>query len=161
VQHGASWRRESSLDMGKLQARANPCNTGIISRNEMRSAVRVRSSALSNRLRKRNTQNRSDSWEQVSADCGSEGRRFESRCSPQRQANAPYASISSTFLIEPSVEHQIGAGCTREVAVASMFAGVAYRLSTMLILPTVGTENAPYRVSMALYRWGSGCITAQ
>ena len=35
-----------SLDMGKLQARANPCNTGIISRNEMRKAVRVRSSAL-------------------------------------------------------------------------------------------------------------------
>jgi hypothetical protein len=33
--------------MGKLQARANPCNTGIISRNEMRKAVRVRSSAFS------------------------------------------------------------------------------------------------------------------
>jgi hypothetical protein len=46
VQHGASRRRESSLDMGKLQARANPWHTGIITRNEMRKAVRVRSSAL-------------------------------------------------------------------------------------------------------------------
>ncbi len=35
-----------------------------------RSAVRVRSSAPSNRLRNRNTRIRSDTWEQVPADCG-------------------------------------------------------------------------------------------
>jgi hypothetical protein len=32
--------------MRDLHARASPCNTGLITRNEMRSAVRVRSSAL-------------------------------------------------------------------------------------------------------------------
>jgi hypothetical protein len=80
---------------------------------------------------------------------------------PQPQARAPEVRISSTTFFEPSVELQIGSGSTREVALASMFAGVAYRLSTMLILPTVGTEDAPHGVCMALYRWGRCCIPAQ
>jgi hypothetical protein len=72
--------------MRHLQPRANPA-TRELSLVTSRSAVRVRSSALSNQLRKRNTQNRSDTWEQMSADCGSEGRRFESRRSPSGLQN--------------------------------------------------------------------------
>jgi hypothetical protein len=34
VQHSASRRRENRLGMGKLQARANPCNAPFITRNE-------------------------------------------------------------------------------------------------------------------------------
>ena len=39
-----------------------------------------------------------------------------------------------------------------------MFTNLPYRFSTKFVLATVGTVNAPYRVSMALYRWGSDCI---
>ena len=80
---------------------------------------------------------------------------------PQPQARAPETRITSTIFVEPSSEGQSGAGCTRQAALASMFAGVAYRLSTMLILPTVGALRVSHRVCMALYRWGSGCIPAQ
>jgi hypothetical protein len=34
VQHSANRRRENRLDMEDLQARANPCNPLIITRNE-------------------------------------------------------------------------------------------------------------------------------
>jgi hypothetical protein len=47
VQHAATLRIENNLDMRDLQARANPGNTLFITRNEMRSADRIRSSALS------------------------------------------------------------------------------------------------------------------
>jgi hypothetical protein len=47
---------------------------------------------------------------------------------PQPQARAPETSISSTFLVEPGSEGQIGAGCTRKAALASMFSGVLFRL---------------------------------
>jgi hypothetical protein len=50
VQHVASQRKETGLDMRDLQPWANPCNTLFITRNELRSAVRVRSSALTNYL---------------------------------------------------------------------------------------------------------------
>jgi hypothetical protein len=51
VQHEAKQRKENLLDMRDLQARANPSNADWLTRNEMRSAVRVRSSALSERRR--------------------------------------------------------------------------------------------------------------
>jgi hypothetical protein len=50
VQHRAWLSKETALSMQDLQARAHPCNTRIITRNEIRSAVRVRSSAHVNRL---------------------------------------------------------------------------------------------------------------
>ena len=71
VQRGANQGRETGSSMRHLQTRADPCNAKLITRNEIRSAVRVRSSALPNRLRKRNTRNRSDTCSQVSADFGS------------------------------------------------------------------------------------------
>jgi hypothetical protein len=46
VQHGARQGKKMPLNMRDLQACANPCNTLFITRNEERSAVRVRSSAL-------------------------------------------------------------------------------------------------------------------
>jgi signal transduction histidine kinase len=50
LQYRARQRRETTLDKGNPQARTNPCNATIITRNESRSAVRVRSSALWPRL---------------------------------------------------------------------------------------------------------------
>jgi len=47
---------------------------------------------------------------------------------PQLQACAPEAGISSTIVVEPGSEGQIGAGCTRKAALASMFSGVLFRL---------------------------------
>jgi hypothetical protein len=79
----------------------------------------------------------------------------------QPQARVPETSISSTIFVEPGSEGQIGAGCTREAALASMFTGVPFLLSAIVILATVGGVSAPHRVSMALYRWGRGCIPAQ
>ena len=50
VQHGASRRRKNALGMQVSQPPAKPGNARIITRNESRSAVRVRSSALQSRL---------------------------------------------------------------------------------------------------------------
>src|SRR5215207_1324060 len=61
---------ENSLCMG-LQTNATVSKPRSRTRNEIRSAVRVRSSDPSNQLRKRNSRNRSDTCSQVSADCGS------------------------------------------------------------------------------------------
>ena len=46
MHHAATQCRKSRLEMGDLQLQANPCNARPITRKEMRSAVRVRSSAL-------------------------------------------------------------------------------------------------------------------
>ncbi len=46
MQHKAKQRKESSLKIRVLQPRANLCDALFITRNQIKSAVRVRSSAL-------------------------------------------------------------------------------------------------------------------
>jgi hypothetical protein len=53
---------------------------------------------------------------------------------PQRQARAPEARIPCTIFVEPGADDPIGAGCTREAALASMFTGVPFRLPAIFIL---------------------------
>jgi hypothetical protein len=50
VQHSARQGKETPLNLRQLQPPANRCNTCPITRKEIRSAVRVRSSALSSWL---------------------------------------------------------------------------------------------------------------
>jgi hypothetical protein len=76
---------------------ANPCNTLIITRNEERSAVRVRSSALYISLDKRKTRDKGQLWRQ---------------CSPSRRSQRPWfvsCQLLSSIAISSSVSSNVAA----------------------------------------------------
>src|SRR5215208_7151604 len=100
---------------------------------------------------------------QMSADCGSrEGRRFESLCSPPTTSTCSidqhlfYLPCRSRLRRPKRCRLYSASGVSVHV-----FTGVPFRFSVIFILATVGAVSAPFRISMALYRWGRGCIPAQ
>jgi hypothetical protein len=70
----------------------------------------------------------------------------------------PHLDVRSPYLLGRNSPKCLEEQCEKGVQVQRC---AISRLSAIFILAIVGGVSAPYRVSMALYRCGSGCIPAQ